>query len=126
MANLVGCCLLLFPSVGAFLEHQREIHLPPTKPGPPAEWLVRIAEQQQTKAPRRAVYECLRRHRVPHAVAGQKANAFHAGLRVEIPLPERERAQTIVDQVKSLGLIAEVIEPVIAKQEEPSASAESL
>ena len=32
MANLVGCCLLLLPSVGAFLAHQRETHSPPTKP----------------------------------------------------------------------------------------------
>jgi hypothetical protein len=82
---------------------------PPKSP----EWVVRIADHQQTKTPRRAVYDCLRKHRIPHPVASQKANGFHHGLHVEIPLQERQRAQAIVDHLRQLGLVAEVIEPVI-------------
>ena len=85
---------------------------PPTAP---PEWKVCIAEQQQTKAPRRGVYDCLRKHRIPHPVASQKANGFHGGLQVDIPLQEKDRAQTIVDELRSLGLVAEVIEPVFEK-----------
>ena len=82
---------------------------------PPSERKVCIAEQQQAKARRRAVYDCLRKHRIPHPVASEKANEFHAGFQVDIPLQEKDRAQTIVGELRSLGLVAEVIEPVFEK-----------
>jgi hypothetical protein len=87
----------------------------PARPPKPAEWVVRIAEQQQTKAPRRAFYDCLRKHRVPHPVASPSANLFHGGAQVEIPLKEKQRAQSIVDDLRHLRLVAEVIEPVTGK-----------
>jgi hypothetical protein len=83
----------------------------------PPEWIVRIAEQQQTKAPRRAVYDCLRKHRIPHPAASQQANGFRAGRQVTLPFQERERARTVVDELRSLGLVAEVVEPQIGKEE---------
>src|ERR1700683_1191482 len=39
--------------------------MPPVPPPKPPEWVVCIAEQQQNKAARRAVYDCLRRHTIP-------------------------------------------------------------
>ena len=45
---------------------------------------------------------------------------FHHGLQVEIPLKDRQRAQTIVDDLRQLGLVAELIEPVIGKEEKPN------
>jgi len=98
----------------------------PVPPPKSLEWVVRIAEQQQAKAPRRAVYDSLRKHRIPHPVASQKANGFHRGLRVEIPLRERQRAQTVVDDLRHLGLAAELVEPALAKEEKPSPSADRL
>jgi hypothetical protein len=83
---------------------------------PPSERKVCIGEQQQAKAPRRAVYDCLRKHRIPHPVASEKANGFHGGLQVDIPLQEKDRAQTMVDELRGLGLVAKVIEPVFEKQ----------
>jgi hypothetical protein len=81
--------------------------LPPKSP----QWLVRIAEHQETKATRRAVYDCLRKHRIPHPVASPKASVFHGGLQVEIPLQECHQAKAIVDDMRHLGLAAEVVEP---------------
>jgi hypothetical protein len=89
---------------------------PPGALPKPPEWIVQIAELQQSKAPRRAVYECLRKHRIPHPVASQQANGFRAGRQVQLPLQERERAQTMVAELRSLGLVAEVVEPTVEKE----------
>jgi hypothetical protein len=98
---------------------ERLLHRPPAPspkpPSPPSkrpEWVVRIAEQQQTKAPRRAFYDCLRKHRVPHPVASPSARLFHSGDQVNIPLKDRQRARSIAEDLRHLGLAAEVIEPV--------------
>jgi hypothetical protein len=85
-------------------------------PPKPPEWVVRIAEQQQTKTTRRAFYDCLRKHRVPHSVASPSARSFHGGSQIKIPLQDRQRAQSIVDDLRHLGLVAEVIEPVTGKE----------
>jgi hypothetical protein len=91
--------------------------VPLVPPPKPPEWLVRIAEKQQTKAQRRAFYDCLsRKHRIPHKVASPKAGEFKKGLKVEIPFQERQRAQTIVDDLRHLGLVAEVVEPATAEK----------
>ena len=90
---------------------------PPGELPQPPQWIIRIAELQQRKATRRAVYDCLRKHRIPHPLASQQANQFHAGLQVQLPLQERERALTVVDELRSLGLVAEVVEPTIGKEQ---------
>lgn len=91
---------------------------PPGEVPKPPQWIIRIAELQQSKAPRRAIYDCLRKHRIPHPLASQHANQFRAGQRVQLSLQERERAQTVVDELRSLGLVAEVVEPTIEKNRE--------
>jgi hypothetical protein len=85
--------------------------VPPVPPPKPPEWVVCIAEQQQNRAPRRAVYDCLRRHHVSHTTASPKANEFRGGRTVELPLQEKQRAQAILDDLRKLGLEAVVIEP---------------
>jgi hypothetical protein len=49
-------------------------------------------------------------------VASPKAGEFKKGLKVEIPFQERQRAQTIVDDLRHLGLVAEVVEPATAEK----------
>jgi hypothetical protein len=93
-------------------EHLPQVVGPPVLPPKPLAWIVRVAEQQQTKAARRAVYDCLRKQHIPHPVASPNAERFARGMQVEIPLKERQRAQSIVDDLRHLGLVAEVIEPV--------------
>jgi hypothetical protein len=85
---------------------------PPPKP---LEWVVRIAERQQGKAQRRAVHDALRRHRIPHPVANPAANTFQSGAQVRIPLRDPQPARAVVDDLRALGLEAEVIEPAIGK-----------
>jgi hypothetical protein len=97
---------------------------PPEALPPPRRWVVRIAEQQQTKAPRRALYDSLRKHRIPHALASQHAGEFCVGLQVNIQLKEQQRAQTVLDEVRSLDLVAEVIGPASERQEAPDPSAD--
>jgi hypothetical protein len=82
-------------------------------PPQPLEWVVRIAQRQQGRAPRRAVYDAFRKHRIPHPAASPAANAFHAGTQVQIPLRDPRSARAVVDDLHALGLEAEVIEPEI-------------
>ena len=93
-------------------EHLPQGVRPPVPPPKPPEWMVCVAEQQQSKAPRRAIYDCLRKHHIPHRVASPNAQSVQLGMQVKIPLKERQRAQSIVDELRQLGLVAEVIEPV--------------
>jgi hypothetical protein len=74
-------------------------------------WVVCIAEQQQNKAPRQDVYDCLREQKIPHPLASQKAREFHGGLRVEIPLQDAPQAHSIADGLRALGLEAALIVP---------------
>lgn len=85
---------------------------PPPKP---LEWVFRIAQQQQGRAQRRAVYDVFRKHRIPHPVASSAANAFHAGTQVRVPSRDPQTAMSVVADLRALGLEAEVVEPAIGK-----------
>jgi hypothetical protein len=85
---------------------------PPPKP---LEWVVRIAPRQQDRARRRAVYDALWKHRIPYPAASRAANEFQAGTQVNIPLRDPQPARAVVDDLRALGLEAEVIAPAIGK-----------
>ena len=83
----------------------------PEKPQRPPQWTVRISEKQQGKTTRKAVYDALRRHRVPHPIASPAANTFHAGGTSEVVFKDAVGAQAVATDLQTLGITTEVISP---------------
>ena len=78
--------------------------------------VVRIDGQQQTRTARRAVYDSLRKQHIPHPIASRAANAFHSGLQVELPISEADQARAVLDEFHALGLVAQMVDPAVARE----------